>query len=296
MEKDQKNLTKRICIVAEDLGAFSTIRMLNGIMNYCDGQNITAVIQDMRLFGKLSGDWIYNEDLFQSILLPTLSKTGTFNLDGVLYIGAFEHEVRNPLNFSDIPIVMLYSTPAYSTIPTYRLDDVGGGEKVIKYLVAHGHRRIGIIAGEYGNAHADNRLIGAKKALKAEGISFEPELLFYGRWSKEAGYNGMKNLVDKRVDAVFCMSDIIATGAYQCLFERKMIPGKDISVIGYDDHECSEFLTPELTTYQLPLWDLGYAAMARLMEMIQYPGKKHKGEENPRLPGKLLERDSVVKN
>ena len=106
----------------------------------------------------------------------------------------------------------------------------------------------------------------------------------------------MKNLVDKRVDAVFCMSDIIATGAYQCLFERGMVPGRDISVIGYDGHECSEFLTPELTTYQLPLWDLGYAAVARLVEMIDHPGKKPKGEENPRFQGKLLERDSVVKN
>ena len=99
--------------------------MLNGIMNYCDGKNINAIIQDMRLFSKLSGESIYDEDLFQSILLPTLSKTGTFNLDGVLYIGAFEHEVRNPLNFNDIPTVMLYSTPAYSTIPTYRLNEMG---------------------------------------------------------------------------------------------------------------------------------------------------------------------------
>ena len=73
MDKDKKNQPLRICIIAEDLGAFSTIRMLNGIMNYCDGQNINAIIQDMKLFGKLSGEWIYDEDLFQSILLPTLS-------------------------------------------------------------------------------------------------------------------------------------------------------------------------------------------------------------------------------
>ena len=285
--------SKTIGIIAEDLIVFSASPIIEGIMNCCEEYHYNVVIENMRLFGRWAGNWMHDEALFQSALQPVLVKMDSMNVDGIIYVGGHEHTVNKLVSANGIPIVMSYAIAADEEIPTFRLDDVSGGYDVTKYLVSKGHKKIGVIAGEKDNTHTINRIIGIQKAMFEEGILYDPSLVEYSSWNKQGGYNGIQSLVEKDITAVFCMSDAIAAGAYAYLEEKGLVPGKDISIMGYDNQDISAFLTPEVTTMALPLEEIGYASALKTIEMISHPNKKDDEVTDIRIKGKLIERKSV---
>ncbi len=287
--------TKTLGVIAEDLIVFSTPSIIEGIMSCCEEQGYSIVIENMRLFGRWHGKWLHDDKLFYSALTPVLSKMDSMNLDGILYVGGHEHKVDKLVSADQRPSVMAYSSSTDQKIPSFRLDDVSGGYDVIKYLVSMGHKKIGVIAGDYENVHTENRVAGIQKAMFEEGILFDPEAVIYGEWTKEHGAKAVKQLLKKKVTAVFCMSDMIAAGAYSYLLENGIMPGKDISVMGFDNQEISDFLTPAVSTMALPLEEIGYQAAGKLIRMIADPEKEGKEKTDIRIKSTLIERRSVAR-
>lgn len=285
--------TKTIGVIAEDLVIFTATPMIEGLMNACEEKGYNVVIENMRLFGRWGNLWMTDESLFQSAFQPVLMKMDSMNVDGIIYIGCHEHNVKNFKKLNNIPIVMAYCFSEDYNIPSIRLDDQSGGYDAINYLFSMGHKKIGVITGESDNTHTINRLIGVQKSYFDNGILFDPTLISYQHWSKEGGYAGMKELINKDITAVFCMSDAIASGAYAALREAKLEPGQDISIIGFDDQDISSFLTPQLSTIALPLEDIGYHAVSVLLQKCENDDNISDG--NIRLKPILIERESVKK-
>ena len=86
------------------------------------------------------------------------------------------------------------------------------------------------------------------------------------------------------------MSDRIAGGLYQYLYEHNMEAGKDISVVGFDGEIISEFMMPELTTTKIDLIGIGKTAMNMLLDKLD--GKET--EQLVKVPCKFIERRSVT--
>lgn len=289
----RSNQTKTIGVLAEDLIVFSASSMIEGIMKCCEEQGYNIIIENMRLFGRWHGAWLHDEALFQSALQPVLSKIDSMNVDGLLYVGGHEHTVNKLSSANNLPIVMAYAIAADTKIPTFRLDDANGGYEAVKYLLSKGHRKIGIIAGEPDNTHTINRVQGVHKAMFEAGILFNPENIVYKQWNREGGYSGMKELFGKDLTAVFCMSDAIAAGAYSFLTEKGLTPGKDLSIMGYDNQEVASLITPTITTMMLPLEELGFQAAKKLISEIENPESASELCD-VRIKSTLIERESVL--
>ncbi len=94
---------------------------------------------------------------------------------------------------------------------------------------------------------------------------------------------------DPGVDAIFCGSDTIARGVVDGLRERgRAVPG-DVAVVGFDNWEIiAEAARPPLTTVDLNLHEVGRAASARLLALVE--GERARG--TVRLPCSLVVRAS----
>lgn len=69
-----------------------------------------------------------------------------------------------------------------------------------------------------------------------------------------------------RPTAVFCGSDILAVGAMKyCQSEGIAVPGQ-VSIVGFDNIEIAQLVSPELTTLDVPARAMGEAAAALLIE------------------------------
>ena len=68
--------------------------------------------------------------------------------------------------------------------------------------------------------------------------------------------------------AYFADNDLIAIGAIRALKEAGYdVPG-DVSVIGFDDIAPAAYLTPALTTVNVPKREMGRVAASRLVDLL----------------------------
>jgi LacI family repressor for deo operon, udp, cdd, tsx, nupC, and nupG len=160
--------------------------------------------------------------------------------------------------------------------PSVRIDNELVGRTAADHLVELGHRRIGMIGAQKNNPMSFDvpalRYNGFVHALAAQGVEFDDELLASGNFGVDGGQEAMAALLDHDAPptAVFSMSDEMAFGAIMELNERDLVAGRDVSLIGVDDHEFSRVVS--LTTVHQAVADHGAAAARLLLDAMRPDG------------------------
>ena len=87
-----------------------------------------------------------------------------------------------------------------------------------------------------------------------------------------SGINRMKDLLSKHPDVtgLVCNGDMVALGACHTLQINGYIPGKEISVIGFDDVLDASLATPSLTTMAIKPYRLGQLLAETIIKRITY--------------------------
>ena len=73
----------------------------------------------------------------------------------------------------------------------------------------------------------------------------------------------------KLPDAVFAVADSVAIGMTSVFHQHGIEVGKDISIIGFDNNQISEYYIPSITTVSQPQLDIGQKAMELLMNKLE---------------------------
>lgn len=146
-------------------------------------------------------------------------------------------------------------------------DNRAGIDAVLDYLRGLGHRRITVLTPTGPSTPDRPADVYVREA--ADRLGIEVEVLPCAQELGEAtamARRVLTNSPDGRPagtsaltapTAVFCFSDSIAYGVYAAAAEAALIVGRDLSVVGFDDHPVSRVLTPPLTTVD---WGLGEIA------------------------------------
>src|SRR5260370_6668365 len=114
-------------------------------------------------------------------------------VDGLLVISLPPDEAAAAaFKHAGMPVVLV---DAYSPLLTSLVvDNVEGAYQPVKYLIEHGHRRIGFINGiiesNFRFNQANDRLIGLHRAIGEAGFVFEPELALPDEWGRRGGRPG----------------------------------------------------------------------------------------------------------
>lgn len=172
-------------------------------------------------------------------------------------------------------------------------DNIKGAEMATEHLICLGYHRIAHLTGQLTIADGQDRLFGYRNALERAGIPYNHELVYEGRFTRDAGYYGMKALIAQKPDAVFASSDAAAHGAIQAIKEAGMRVPQDIAVVGFDDIDVAANSIPQLTTIRQPVQQKGAAAVNLLIDLIE--GKVQRPQQII-LPVQLVIRESCGAN
>ena len=116
---------------------------------------------------------------------------------------------------------------------------------------------------------SSSRLRGYQDALEEQNVSFDKTLIYDVEPTIEAGYNTMKELLEREtVESVFCGCDLIAVGVMECVLEKGFRIPEDIRIASYDDIEFAPYLKVPLTTVRQPTNVIGKIATSQLIEAI----------------------------
>ena len=222
-------------------------------------------------------------------------------LKGIIFLGGLTEVAQNNLDNIGVPCVRCtVSNPNVSVGKkdySVSIDDRKEAYKAVDYLCKCGHREIAIVCGrEDDNSIGRLRLKGYKDALEDNGIELDQELITYVRgerceFSAANGYDTVKDLLEsgKKFTAVFLISDMMAFGAYKAIKEKGMRIPRDISVVGFDGLELTQYYHPALTTVEQPCDQMVKASIDVLLGAIN---DGNVGEQRI-FPAQLIERESV---
>ncbi len=276
--------TKNIGVVVPFLNRWFFSTVLEGAQQALlrDGYDITLY--------NLSGNGAERQSVFEHFLLRQ-------RVDAVIAISleltsnevALLHRLKKPLVGVGGPI---------SGVRTLAVDDAAVARLATEHLIALGHTRIGHIGGllelDVDFHLPTNRRVGYENALQDAGIPVDPTLFRPADFTLQGGYHAAKQLLGNptcRPTAIYAASDEMAIGAILATKDLGLSVPRDVSIVGVDDHDLSEFFG--LTTVaQFPRAQ-GEKAVQLLMEEL-HPERHNPVQTTIALPFELIVRSSTA--
>jgi LacI family transcriptional regulator len=290
----RKQSSRVISIITEDLMTFGTNPIVEAIMAHCESSDYRTILMNLRVYRKWGNTWYDKSDKLLTEVRPVIQEALSIKADGIIYVAGHCRYINCFPETLPIPVVISYAISADDRFPSIVIDDEKGGYDIAKYLLSKGHEKIGDIDGAIDNLHTTQRLLGYQKALYEDGILFNPSWVFYGDWKRKSGYHGAKQLAGSPVTAFFCMNDEMAAGAYDYFFEQGTAIGRDISVIGYDNMDLSDYLRPRLTTNEIRLSEIGKKSAEIMIRTLNKTEEDENIPKTVKVPCSLIERGSVA--
>jgi LacI family transcriptional regulator len=236
---------------------------------------------------------------YRVFLIPDSSETplgidrladGT--LDGVILTTVgFGSQLPHSLASRKIPFVLANRQIDGAEADTVVVDNQLGARLVASLLADLGHVRVAAILGPPETSSGRDRGIGFQEGLSDRGITLPPSRVRRGPFTYRAGYSSASELLaaSEPPTAIFCGNDVIAFGACNAAATRGLIPGRDVTIIGFDDIAMSAWDLFRLTTVT---GDLGAMAASAVRLLIQRINSADHPPERVMLTPKLILRET----
>lgn len=232
------------------------------------------------------------EEPYEDSVPKALDTLDEIDVDGIIVIApvlSMATAVRGAA--IHVPVEMIAA--GVSSTPNlfiYSEDQELGARMATQHLIDLGHTDIGHLAGSMEWFDGRVRKRGWEGALRDAGLP--SGVCLEGDWSPGWAYEtGLQLVREGRVpQAVFAASDHTALGFIRALSESGIRVPEDVSVVGYDDIEGSDFFLPPLTTVRQDFTALAHASIKVLLGAIE-------GREVDRAPSEptLVARQSAAR-
>ena len=211
-----------------------------------------------------------------------------------------------------IPVVLLDRKVAGLQADTVGIDNRKAAKAATNHLIEHGHRAIAIVTGgtpemlqrmlrpamrgveRLSATTVGSRAAGFRDAMTAAGIPIRPEYLSAGGYRREDAQGETDRLLALPVPptAILAFDAMQSLGAYHAISRAGIRCPEDVSLLGFDDAEWADVVSPGLTVIAQPSYEIGVAACEILLSRIAG------GDAAPahrRLPTEFVERGSVAR-
>lgn len=314
-----KETSRRIMEIAYDLGYFSRPDMPNQ-------SNIAKVFSDSPASYKLvcflaSASDTFHDPFFSGILSGIqkeairLNYTITHTLstsdltidticsyindskpDGIILMGRVSKKIMQFLNNSSVNIVYAGLNKLNCNIDQVICDGYTAILEAVNYLTNCGFTKIGYIGTipvKESDILNEHRFQAFSDGLKLNNLALDMDFCKNITLNTEQAYCATEELLQagKIPDAFCCANDNVAFGVISALNDYQYRVPKDVSVIGLDDIELSQFMRPRLTTFNMQTNELGKFAVKVLDDRIK---GYHSTQVLIQLPSSLIIRDSCM--
>lgn len=216
-------------------------------------------------------------------------------VDGIIFSGGrpsddeyTEHICRTA---ESLPVIMTNHLVVAKNVYCILTDETIGAYEAVKHLVDEGHSKIAYVNGfsnTYPNIVKKESYI---KCLSQHGIDILDELIVDAKNDDlEGGYQACGELLGRntKFSALFAANDLMAIGAMRKLSSVGYRIPHDVAVVGYDNIDFCEYLTPRLSSVTQNMVQMGQSAI-RLLDHIL---KKESVPKITYLDPKLMIRES----
>jgi DNA-binding LacI/PurR family transcriptional regulator len=169
-----------------------------------------------------------------------------------------------------MPYALLYNEAAPDGTRAVAIDNAAAASAAAEALIARGHRRLAMVAGDFAASDRQaRRRDGFLAAAQAAGLPAPPVLATrFGVRRLGAAFAALF-AGPAHPTGLFCATDMLAFEAMRELKARGLDVPRDVSVIGFDGIDIGEIVSPSLATIVQPNGGMGETAFAFLENRIE---------------------------
>lgn len=278
---------KLVGVILPEVRHYFFSSILNGVMSACHEQGYMVMVGESRHNPSQESDLI---DKFADFYVSGLIVCPSKNMSSIENIKRLESQ--------PLPFVVIDRTYSDSNCSYVKHDDYNGAYIAVRHLIEKGYRRISIITGAKDCVISQSRAEGYINALKEHGIPLQENLIrSSSQANKDEGYRLFKDLWEKEAtDAVFAITDMLASGVYEYAHEKGISIPNDLGVVGYSNSDIAEVLYPKLTSVQQNGDEMGKTSLMFLLNQIASEVKiQHKVFESDLVIRASTRKDSTAK-
>lgn len=199
-----------------------------------------------------------NEDEIQAAAQLAKSK----RVEGIIFMGGRHDYSIEDMKAIDVPYVCCTYTNNFGDLDrksfsSVNIDDIEESNKAVSYLIENGHKRTLLVLPICRDRSVNElRYYGYCRALLEHEMEMDPSLILeVGDYHTEVVYEKVMEFLKSGIqfDSVFAVSDSMAMVTIKALTDFGYKVPDDISVIGIDGMNISNYFIPTLTTIVQPI-------------------------------------------
>lgn len=169
-----------------------------------------------------------------------------------------------------VPVILVDRDIKGAEFDGVYVDNLSGAYDGVKALIKAGHTRIAIITGPETSKPGKERLKGYLNALVDAGIEVRPEYIISGDFKIDKAYRCAEQLLNLKEPptAIFSSNNLTTIGCLKYFTENKLKPGKQISLVGFDDIEILKLIAYKISVIARDTKQQGIEAMNLMLERL----------------------------
>jgi LacI family transcriptional regulator len=200
-------------------------------------------------------------------------------LDGVIIspTNGYDESLRSALEAlraQNVGVVLLDRDLDGADFCCVKAENEKGAYLAVSQLIGEGHDKIAIIEGDPAVLPVNERTAGYLRALDEFQIPVRQEYMMRADMKSELAYRATEKLMrlEQPPTAIFTCNNMMTLGCLRYLTENNLKPGRDISLIGFDDIETLRLIDYKLSVVERSEHEMGRVAMQLLLEQLEQTG------------------------
>ncbi|TCT13866.1 signal transduction histidine kinase [Natranaerovirga pectinivora] len=185
--------------------------------------------------------------------------------------------------FKNLPVITIANK--IKDFPAVLMDNDDGISSLVDHLYqVHGYTKIGFVRGPEFHNSAKQRYMSYMKALERHNIPIDQRLITEPNiFHESTGVKAVKYYLDELklvpkedIEAIICVSDLVALGVSDELNKREIRIPFDIALVGFNNKNESRMCNPPITTIDPQLLRYGQVATDLILKHlngIEIPNK-----------------------
>ncbi|MGL4947222.1 MAG: LacI family DNA-binding transcriptional regulator [Cetobacterium sp.] len=262
LKDKNENCTGTIAIIIPDIGNEFFSKIISGIEKICFENSYLPIIFNSR-----------ESEEVENLILKRLKKIG---VSGIILTPVSDRKdsygsYLNLIEDLKIPKVLLDRDFEFGNFEGVFIDNILGTSEATQNFIDNSHKNIAVIAGPQTSKPGRERYIGFEKTMNLNKLKINPDFLQFGEFSFENGYISTQKLLNSKTppSAIFISNNTILHGSMKAIEEKKLIIGKDISIISFDEIEANSLAQYSISSVGGNYKKMGEIAIEMLIERIE---------------------------
>ena len=230
---------------------------------------ITAISSTLSRSNLIVEYFAFEEDKIDDALLKKLKES---SCSAFILIHVAPTPIIDVLIGKNKPVVVVDPKTFHSETTQFKFSNYDSTYLAVQRLIDQGHRNIAFYGSDSHSLSFRERHEGYMACMENHKKDVKPCSVIFDNENKDYANEGMltEALTKNPITAIVCANDIIALNAIKTIGRLgKRVP-EDISVIGFDNIRTGEFMTPKLSTFNIPRQEIGEEVAKYVANSIKF--------------------------